>query len=412
MNKRETEKSKSTVFRGILLSVLVCVCIISVIAAAISSSFVCYAVSYDGEELGTVSSRSELNYAIEEADAMAAEILGEEHPVYGGLAVTTKLSSGAGSADTLADALLESVDGIEYHPTLTVDGNVVASAESEDIIHSVLEGILDRYTHENTISVSFAQDVSISAAYVNTNTLMDAAGLADMLDPENADSDCRLTVVSREINESYETVPFEVEVTYDDQAYSDESTVTQEGVDGQRLNAYISVMENGKEVTTYLGRSNTITVPVPKCVTVGTIPGSRTDSTGSYIWPTTGVITSKFGHRDTEVGSTEHRGIDIGNSVGTTVVAADGGTVIYAQDSEGNYGNFIKIKHDDGTVTCYAHLNKILVKVGDKVAQGEKIAEMGMTGRVTGPHLHFEVRPNGVTPVNPTKYLSGKPARK
>lgn len=411
MMKRQNSKTGNTRRRGVLLSVLAGVCVVCVILAAVSSSFVCYAVYYDGEVVGTVSSRTALNNAIEEADTVAAEILGEAHPVVENLSVTTTLSSGADTADVLTGALLESVEGIEVHPFLTVDGQVVAAMESEEAIQAVLDGILARYTNENTVSAEFAQEVAIVSAFINVSLMTDAEGLTDLLDPENTASPYALTVVTRENVESLEALPYEEVVTYDDTAYSDEAVVTSEGVEGERLNVYVNVLENGQEVTSYLSMSEILSAPVDRAVTVGTIPGSRTDSTGTYIWPTTGLITSGFGARDVTVGSSNHQGVDIGNSVGTDVFAADGGTVIFADFSTSGYGNLVKIQHDNGAVTFYAHLDEILVSVGDKVYQGQLIAKMGKTGRVTGPHLHFEIRPNGVTPVNPTKYLTGKPER-
>ena len=85
------------------------------------------------------------------------------------------------------------------------------------------------------------------------------------------------------------------------------------------------------------------------------------------------------------------------------IVAADGGTVTYAQYT-GGYGNLVKISHGKGVETYYAHNSSFLVKVGDKVAKGQPIALMGSTGRSTGSHCHFEIRINGVT-YNPLNYL-------
>lgn len=411
MNKRKVNQSTIIRRKGLLLSALACVSVVSVILAAVSGSFVCYAVSYDGEVVGTVSSRSELDSAIEEADAVAEDILGEDHPVIDNLAVTTTISSGAGSADSLTGALLDSIEGIEYHPFLMVDGKAVAATENEQTIYDVLNGILARYSNEGTVSAVTAQDVRVENGYVSSDLMTDAAGLAELLDPENADSPCALTVITRKESTSVETIPYNEIVSYDSLAYSDEVIVNQEGIEGRSLDTIVTVFENGKEVASFVSSSEVISTPVDREITVGTIPGSRTDSTGTYIWPTTGIITSKFGYRNITVASTNHRGIDIGNSVGTDVWAADGGTVIYAQDTEGSYGKLVKIQHDDGAVTYYAHLSKILVGVGDKVAQGEIIAKMGKTGRVTGSHLHFEICPDGKTPVDPTRYLSGKPER-
>lgn len=122
----------------------------------------------------------------------------------------------------------------------------------------------------------------------------------------------------------------------------------------------------------------------------------RLKSTGTYNWPVTGTITSNFGHRSSPggIGSTNHMGLDIGASMGTPVGAADGGTVVYA-GWDGGYGKCVRIEHDDGTITEYAHLSWWDAKVGDTVAQGQTIGNVGSTGNSTGPHLHFGVKVNG-----------------
>lgn len=118
------------------------------------------------------------------------------------------------------------------------------------------------------------------------------------------------------------------------------------------------------------------------------------------IKPTTGVITSRYGPR---WGST-HKGLDIAGPVGTPIAAAAGGTVTFSGWDNYGYGYCIKIDHGSGVVTLYAHCEKLYVKAGQTVQQGEAIATMGSTGRSTGPHLHLEIRLNGV-PQNPQLYL-------
>ena len=101
-----------------------------------------------------------------------------------------------------------------------------------------------------------------------------------------------------------------------------------------------------------------------------------------------------------------HYGLDYAAPTGTPIYAADGGTVITA-GWHGNYGYYIKIDHGANKVSLYAHCSKLLVKKGERVYQGQHIAEMGKTGRVTGPHLHFEVRVNGQHK-DPMKYVGKK----
>ena len=112
-------------------------------------------------------------------------------------------------------------------------------------------------------------------------------------------------------------------------------------------------------------------------------------------WPAKGKVTGEF--------SEANKGIDIAGKVGEPVLAASDGKVVYAGNSLRGYGNLVIIKHDNTYLTAYAHNSKLLVKEGDTVRKGQKIAEMGDTD-TTAAKLHFELRVNG-KPVNPTPYL-------
>lgn len=131
-----------------------------------------------------------------------------------------------------------------------------------------------------------------------------------------------------------------------------------------------------------------------------------TYSTGKYIAPTSGQITSGFGYRSspTAGASSYHQGIDIAASRGSVVSAADGGRVVYA-GYNGGYGNQIVIQHDDGTQTYYSHLDYISVRKGQSVSQKQYIGNVGSTGISTGPHLDFRVNVGGQF-VDPLKYFS------
>ncbi len=123
------------------------------------------------------------------------------------------------------------------------------------------------------------------------------------------------------------------------------------------------------------------------------------------MWPSDAVLTSGFGWRRNPLGRRYrfHSGIDLGGKRGDPVYAAAQGQVIKAEWS-GGYGRYIEIDHGFGIVTLYAHNNRLLVKTGDVVRQGQKIGLMGSTGRSTGPHLHFEVHLDG-SAVDPMDYL-------
>ena len=123
------------------------------------------------------------------------------------------------------------------------------------------------------------------------------------------------------------------------------------------------------------------------------------------IWPAHGWVTSGFGFRTNPfTGLTQmHEGLDIANRIGTPVIApADG--IVSDTGKDSAYGNVIVISHGFGINSRFLHLSKILVSPGQRVKRGDKIAEVGTTGKSTGPHLHYEVRVNGI-PVNPVRYI-------
>jgi murein DD-endopeptidase MepM/ murein hydrolase activator NlpD len=119
-----------------------------------------------------------------------------------------------------------------------------------------------------------------------------------------------------------------------------------------------------------------------------------------------GWYSSNFGYRiDPFTGlQTFHEGIDFPAEVGTPVEATASGKVIFA-DVHPEYGKMVEIDHGNGITTRYAHASKLLVKVGDLVLRGQEVAEVGTTGRSTGPHLHYEVRLNGA-PQNPARFFT------
>lgn len=117
--------------------------------------------------------------------------------------------------------------------------------------------------------------------------------------------------------------------------------------------------------------------------------------------PAEGTFTSGFGSR----WGAFHAGIDIANAIGTPIYAVMSGTVIDSGPASG-YGQWIRIKHEDGSVSVYGHMETLDVAVGEHVEAGQKIAGMGSRGFSTGSHLHFEIHPDGTTPVDPAAWLA------
>ena len=131
--------------------------------------------------------------------------------------------------------------------------------------------------------------------------------------------------------------------------------------------------------------------------------GSNVNGVNFTVAPVSGRISSRYGANES-IRNHTHKGLDIAASNGTPIVAAADGVVTYAQYNSGGYGNLVKISHGNGVETYYGHCSKLYVEVGDKVSQGETIAAVGSTGNSTGPHLHLEIRVNGVA-YNPQNYV-------
>ena len=132
------------------------------------------------------------------------------------------------------------------------------------------------------------------------------------------------------------------------------------------------------------------------------------NSVSNFTLPVTGAaISSGFGWRVHPITGQRklHKGIDFAAPTGTPIFAAAEGVVTYAGWTDDGYGNVVELRHQNGELTLYAHTNKVYVAKGQTINKGQAIAEVGSTGRSTGPHLHFEIQPDGRTAVDPMDYL-------
>lgn len=134
----------------------------------------------------------------------------------------------------------------------------------------------------------------------------------------------------------------------------------------------------------------------PKLVRVG-------KGTGVLQWPLRGVLYARFGKK----GKEPHDGVDLAAPAGQAVKTAAPGKVLFAGEQKG-YGLIVIVEHEGGLITLYAHNRDLRVKTGQKVREGQVVATVGDSGRTSGPHLHFEVRSDGV-PMDPLDYLGPVP---
>lgn len=208
-----------------------------------------------------------------------------------------------------------------------------------------------------------------------------------------------LTVVTTAEVEYIDKIKYETEIQYNDNMYKNEKKVKVEGVNGSAKILANEIKHNGILVEKNILKEEVLENPINEVIVKGTKEVPKTVATGAFSTPTRGRISSRYGMRNGRM----HTGLDISASLGTPIKAADGGKVVFV-GRKGAYGNMVEIDHGNGYKTRYAHCSKMLVKVGDKVYKGQHIANVGNTGRSTGPHLHFEVLKNGKSQ-NPSKYL-------
>ena len=205
-----------------------------------------------------------------------------------------------------------------------------------------------------------------------------------------------ITVQTVEVATYIEPIAFGTTYNNTENMYKGEQSTRVKGVNGERQVVARITKNNGMEVSKTELSATVIKEPVQEVISVGIKPPPPLQGTGTFIYPVSGArLTSKY--------TKDHQAIDLAISTGTKIRAADGGTVISSGYS-GSYGYVVRINHGGNRVTLYAHCSKLFVKAGDKVYQGQHIANVGSTGRSTGPHVHFEVLING-SKKNPLSYL-------
>ena len=247
---------------------------------------------------------------------------------------------------------------------------------------------------KNGLSVDELLEMN-SSTLENENSMLHVGDELKVTSPEP-----ELSILKTE--EKYFADYYDAEVQYidNDDWYTTEQKVLQEPEKGYRKMIADITYKNDEQVRVDIVYENIVKEAIPKIAERGT----KTPPT--YIYPVSGRVSSSFGRRKApkKGASTYHKGMDFAVPTGTAIRATSGGVVTKAGWGSG-YGYVVYIRHPDGKESRYGHCSKVLVKAGQSVKQGEKIALSGNTGISTGPHLHFEILVGG-SQVNPLKYLN------
>ncbi|MBR6720061.1 MAG: peptidoglycan DD-metalloendopeptidase family protein [Clostridia bacterium] len=277
--------------------------------------------------------------------------------------------------------------------SLYLDGERIFSSFALQEVIDVKYGYLARFHEEGAVSVEFTESCVMAKEFVVKEFVVSKDEAYNML--EGA-SDVK-TVIKMSY---YESIPYETVEIGDATLYVDETAIESEGVTGEKYVEYTTEKINGETVSESITGETVLTEVEARVIRKGEKNYQKGVAVGTFKNPAEGVLTSPFGPRWGRM----HKGIDIAATTGTPMYAADGGEVIYSGWMSG-YGYLVQIDHKNGYTTYYAHCSTLHVNVGDKVAKGDLIADMGSTGNSTGPHLHFEIRLDNV-PMDPEDYVN------
>lgn len=415
-------------------------------------------VSYHDQELGYVSSESVANRAAEIVQSrMVYQDDSETLDIQPSFSVEMVSDEEVMTEYQLADAIIESSgDEMTQAEGLYIDGTFYGAVEESGVIQETLDTLLAEYQTEGVEEAQFVNQIEIvDGLYLSGNietaeeiqtlltgdvqaesyytvvegdTPWDVAQKNNMaysdlkaLNPNIEDvsffqpgaqvlltrSEAFLPVQVTKEEVYTQAIPYETQVTESTQYAKGTNKVEQKGENGEnQITAKVTYV-NGQEVSREIISSEVIKEPVTEKVLQGTADYSNISAeTGSsgFINPLPGsYLSSGYGAR----WGTTHKGLDLcvsGGTYGKPICASAGGTVVSAGWS-GSYGYLVKIRHSNGVETWYAHTSQIVVSPGQVVGQGQLIAYAGASGNVTGAHLHFEVRVNGI-PQNPSNYIN------
>jgi murein DD-endopeptidase MepM/ murein hydrolase activator NlpD len=301
------------------------------------------------------------------------------------------------------DADIKEVDFTEDIEVVKVETSFSKLADPDETIAKIREGKEEMRTHVVEVGESYwiiarMYDTTVEEL-LSANPDQDSQALKPGDEVNLFVPTPLLTVRTVEQVQYTEETDFETEVKTDDSMYKNQKKIITKGEKGtSEIVANVTKL-NGIVEDKEIINEKVIVEPITEVVVQGTKELPKTAATGSFMVPTSGRLSSPYGMRNGSM----HRGIDLANSTGTNIYAADGGRVTFA-GYKGSYGYMIEVNHENGYITRYAHNSKLLVKSGERVYRGQHIAEMGNTGRSTGPHLHFEILVNG-SHQNPSRYI-------
>lgn len=413
-----------------------------------------FSILVDGEEICKVRKSEILEPTIKEIETDIEKSTNIDVVLENKFEITNSVAkdSEITSEENLYNVLKSKVKYKVLAYSINIDGQNVGIVESEQAANNLIESVksyfTDNYEQSSIVAVNTVENVQIKQVKADNTQIKDPAEVKnyiikgtneekkyiveegdtywtiaghynmslDELISANPTSDPERIQIGDELNlvvpkpfisvqvkrkiVQEEKVDYETSYEYVSYMYNDEETEKVKGEYGVSKIESIVTEQNGIQISKEVVTEEVIKSPKSRVVVTGTQDPPPKKGTGYFINPLpASSISSRFGSRSGGF----HTGQDMAKASGSSIKAADGGTVIYA-GWHGSYGLMVEIDHGGGFTTRYAHCSDIYVKSGDKVYQGKVIGAVGSTGVSTGPHLHFEVRKYG-TAVNPANYI-------
>lgn len=365
-----------------------------------------YSLSIEGEEIGKLKNPEEIERILEEIkkpyikqaeDLIIKGIKYEKAKSFSNEEVLEEIDQQIKDIDlkelqtTIKDGyIIEFLEDIEIKET-TAD--IEELNDTEEIKNKIIAGTKKYFYHtvnKNTNLTDLSEELGIDEEEI----LILNPDLEEEIEKETELLIHRqtplLTVMTEFTYTGEEIVDFEIETEYTADLYDDEIEIQVEGIKGRNILEKTETRINGILAKKAILNEDIVREAKTQKQLKGTTERPKTVATGTFIRPINGTLTSPFGMRWGRL----HSGIDLIDPIGTPIYASDGGVVKFSGEMSG-YGNIIEIDHENGYSTRYAHNNLHHVKVGDRVFQGQHIADVGNTGRSSGPHVHFEILLNG-----------------
>lgn len=396
------------------------------VVGLIGMNFTAYAVHIDEEVKLLVKSIDSVEKATEDIEAELKQEYGGDLEICSNIEYTKTwaMPGKLTPEEKIKEVLINEFDIKRMAAAIIVDEKTIAYMKNEEEAQAVLEELKKQYTcldsNEKLLEVSFAEQVEIKQALVDNQELLSKEEAATListgtLKPQKyvvKEGDCLwliarrndmyvddiikanglktenlslgqelvleksqpyINVLAKVEGEKTESIPYQTKVVVD--STSSSVKVTQDGKEGQKQVAYVATLINGVVQDRKVLEEKVVKEPVNKVIVKGSkivqVASRSGGGSGALDWPVYGSITQYY--------RSGHRAIDIANSRGTPIKAADSGYVTYA-GYQGGYGNFIIVDHGNGMVTRYAHCSKFLASVGQKVEKGQTIATVGNKG--------------------------------